>query len=209
MNRQEFEDYCTKLLGTGIDRDLERNRISTKSTHSPTLTLFAFILHTFSTNDDYWDMDYGKNDLVFLLELHFKTEKDWADLEMDMNNWNYYQLERYAEGILYGEGLHESTGSRIGIFSSTPWFPIGLYYSIEGQSSLVRRLELLRTITRISKQNGFSFDIAQIMLDSTQIDPIAKILRKEKGIPEDLLLFVLDTINECYYPEIFTEEIFL
>jgi hypothetical protein len=85
LNENDFDLFKQKYLDYS----------ATQSTNVNVLAIYKVVLAGENVDSDYWGEDHGSNDLIHIFENSF-SENDWKDLELDLCNWSYHQLELYA-----------------------------------------------------------------------------------------------------------------
>jgi hypothetical protein len=79
----------------------------TESSNSAILELYSFILKNEVVDSDVWTVGGGNDDVIRILE-YFFSEKDWKELESEIESWTTNQLEIFTESILEGSGQNEN-----------------------------------------------------------------------------------------------------
>jgi hypothetical protein len=86
-----------------------KDRCKTESENKSVLLVYSYILEKENVDSDWWNEDYGCNDVVYILERNF-SELDWKLLEIDIENWSIEQIELFIQSIINGDpgyGLFE------------------------------------------------------------------------------------------------------
>jgi hypothetical protein len=78
----------------------------TQSTNPAILELYAFLLKNEVVDSDVWTVGGGNDAVVSILEKYF-SDRDWEELETELENWTTQQLEIFTESILEGSGQNE------------------------------------------------------------------------------------------------------
>jgi hypothetical protein len=97
MLKKDFELFKQKYI----------QNCKTESSNSAILELYSFILKNEVVDSDVWTVGGGNDDVIRILEYYF-TEKDWKELETEIESWTINQLEIFTESILEGSGQYEN-----------------------------------------------------------------------------------------------------
>lgn len=119
----------------------------TESENSAILELYSFILKNEIIDSDVWTVGGGNDDIVRILEYHF-SEKDWKELETELENWTTNQLEIFTESILDGSGQNEND---------------------EFNSTVMKRFHLLKKLLIIGEERDrYRNDIFLALIDNIE-----------------------------------------
>jgi hypothetical protein len=133
----------------------------TESSNSAILELYSFILKNEVVDSDVWSVGGGNDDVIRILEYCF-SEKDWKELESEIESWTTNQLEIFTESILEGSGQNEND---------------------ELNSTVENRFRLLKKLLIIAKERDIlRNDILLSLLNNIEFLNKCKLIKLEEAI---------------------------
>lgn len=115
-------------------RNKYKDNCKTRSNNCSILLLYTYILEKENVDSDWWNEDYGCNDVVYILERNF-GDLDWESLEVDLDNWTEDQMELFILSIINGD-------SGYGLFEDMKIVDLLKRYTLE------KRIKLLAKISK-------------------------------------------------------------
>ena len=138
MLKKDFDIFKQKYI----------QNCKTESSNSAILELYSFMLKNEMVDSDVWTVGGGNDNVIKILEYYF-SEKDWKELESEIESWTTNQLEIFTESILEGSGQDENDE---------------LYSTVEMRFSLLKKLliiakerDILRNDIKLSLINNIEF----------------------------------------------------